>query len=148
MTVADKSLMSPFTREFLFYLAELRRYEQCQPKACSDTTAYWLWFRVRSDAVLLIGESCISAGNVPVCGGLACSCAPGESAGGAPLAGTPALEPGCVSQSFPDPAFSQAGVVAPPDSPDFGKRLDQEADDLRSYHEERCLESQLMSGPV
>jgi len=90
----------------------------------------------------------VPCGNVAVCGGPTCSCAPGESAGGAPLAGTPALEPGCVSQAFPDPAFCQAGVVAPPDSPDFGKRLDQEAEDERAYHEERFFESQLMSGPV
>ena len=26
----------------------------------------------------------------------------------------------CAEQAFPDPAFCQAGVVAPPDSPDFG----------------------------
>lgn len=59
--------------------------------------------------------------NVIQCGGEFCSCAPGESAGGAPLAGTTALEPGCRSQAFPDPAFSQAGVVAPPDGLNFEK---------------------------
>jgi hypothetical protein len=50
--------MSAFTREFLFYLAELQRYDQCHPRACSDKTAHWLWYRIRSDAVLLIGETC------------------------------------------------------------------------------------------
>lgn len=58
--------------------------------------------------------------NVIQCGGDTCSCLPAPCAGGAPLAGTPAHAPGCF-EVFPDPGFSQAGVVAPPESLNFEK---------------------------
>lgn len=54
--------------------------------------------------------------NVIQCGGEACSCLPAPCAGGAPLAGTPAHAPGRCFEVSPDPGFSQAGVVAPPES--------------------------------
>lgn len=101
--------MSPFAREFLFLVSELRRYEACHLLACSDDTAYWLHFRVRQDAELLIAYSCwphVSAQfGRPAVG--AC-----KGVDRAELA----MHEAAFLQADPAPGFCQAGVVAPPDS--------------------------------